>query len=193
MDKDNRKEKPEAEEKEEVKEEAKEEKPEEKGAKTPDPPSPELQIARLKEENEYLKDARLRILAEFDNFKKRTLREQLSIIANANEDIIRELLPVLENLERAIHPDHKTPETEAIYNGVEMICNQFNECLKKAGLKEINPAGEEFNPNLHEAVMHVESADVPENKIAQVLQKGYFLNEKVIQYAKVAVSKGNTK
>jgi molecular chaperone GrpE len=188
MDKDNRKEERDAEEKEE----AAAEKPGEKPKKS-EPPSPELQIAMLREENEHLKDARLRILAEFDNFKKRTLREQLSIIANANEDVIRELLPVLENFERAIHPDHKTPETEAIYNGVEMIHNQFYDCLKKAGLKEINPAGEEFDPNLHEAVMHVESDSVPENKIAQVLQKGYFLNEKVIQYAKVAVSKGNTK
>jgi molecular chaperone GrpE len=157
--------------------------------------SPQEEIEKLKETVEHLKDARLRIVAEFNNYKKRTAREQINLIAHANEDLIKELIPVLENFERALHPDHKKGkgmDYKAIYKGVEMIYNQYYEILKKTGLEEDNPVDQEFDAKKHEAMMYIESKEVPENKIAKVIQKGYLLNEKVIQYAKVAVSKGNT-
>ncbi|OGJ86026.1 MAG: nucleotide exchange factor GrpE [Candidatus Raymondbacteria bacterium RifOxyA12_full_50_37] len=149
------------------------------------------EIEKLKEDNQGLKDARLRLLAEFDNYKKRTARETVNLISTANEEIVSNILPVLENFERAIHPDHNTPETEKLFKGVEMIYNQFFDILRQAGLKEDNPIGDEFNPEKHEAVMQEASADIPEHHIVRVLQKGYVLNTKVLQYAKVVVSKGN--
>jgi molecular chaperone GrpE len=151
------------------------------------------EIRKLNEEIECLKDSRLRLLAEFDNYKRRTARENLKFIETANESLIKSILPVLENFERALHPDHKNSDTESLLKGIELIYNQFFEALKKAGLSDSNPVGEEFDSEKHEALMHVESADVPENRIVQVLQKGYSINNKMIQYAKVSVSKGDTK
>jgi molecular chaperone GrpE len=153
----------------------------------------EEEIKKLKEEIEGLKDSRLRLLAEFDNYKRRTARETMKIVETANESVIKSILPVLENFERALHPDHKDGDAEALLKGIELIYSQFFETLKKAGLTEYNPVGEEFSSEKHEAMMHIESPDVPENKIIQVYQKGYLLNNKMIQYAKVSVSKGNGK
>lgn len=149
------------------------------------------EIKKLKEEIEGLKDARLRLLAEFDNFKRRTARESGRLIESANEGLLKSILPVLENFERALHPDHKTGDCEALLKGVELVYTNFSDILKKAGLVEFNPVGEVFDPEKHEAIMHVESAEVPDSKIIQVFQKGYSLNNRMIQYAKVSVSKGN--
>jgi molecular chaperone GrpE len=150
------------------------------------------QIESLQGENESLKDARLRVLAEFDNYKRRTARESLRLVETANESLIRELLPVLENFERALDPCHKEKDIDAFYKGINLIYNLFSELLKKAGIVEHNPLGEDFDSEKHEAVMHMACPDVPEHKISQVLQKGYSLNNKMIKYAKVAVSKGNS-
>ena len=152
----------------------------------------EEEIKKLKDEVESLKDSRLRVLAEFDNYKRRTARDSVRLIESANESLLKSIIPVVENFERALHPDHKTGDADALLKGVELVYNHFIDILKKTGLTETNPTGEEFNPENHEAIMHIESADVPENKIIQVFQKGYTLNNKVIQYAKVSVSKGNT-
>ncbi len=153
--------------------------------------SKEDEIKKLKDEVECLKDSKLRILAEFDNYKRRTARDSVRLIESANEGLVKSIIPVLENFERALHPDHKNSDTEAIQKGIELVYNMFLDTLKKAGLTESNPIGEEFDPEKHEAIMHVDSNDVPENKINQVFQKGYNLNNKVVQYAKVSVSKGN--
>jgi molecular chaperone GrpE len=150
------------------------------------------QIEDLRGENEGLKDSRLRVLAEFDNYKRRTARDSIRMVECANENLVKELIPVLENFERALDPAHKEKDIDAFYKGVELIYNLFYDKLQKAGLAEYNPIGEEFNSEKHEALMHVASAEVPEHRITQVLQKGYSLNNKMIQYAKVAVSKGNS-
>ncbi|OGS33269.1 MAG: nucleotide exchange factor GrpE [Elusimicrobia bacterium RIFOXYB2_FULL_49_7] len=147
--------------------------------------------AKLKAEIESLKEGRLRLLAEFDNYKKRSAREQIQLIANASEAIIKDILPILENLDRALHPIHRENE-EAFQKGVELIHVQFLEILKKAGIEECNPLGETFSPDLHEALFYEVSEEYPQDKISKVLQKGYCLNGKVIQYAKVGVSKGNS-
>jgi molecular chaperone GrpE len=151
------------------------------------------EIKRLKEEIDCLKDSRLRVLAEFDNYKRRTARDSVKLIETANEGLIKDLIPVLENFERALHPDHKNGASEQMLKGIDLIYNMFYTVLKKAGLSEYSPAGEEFDSEKHEAMMHIDSVDVPENKVSQVFQKGYVLNNKVVQYAKVAVSKGNNK
>jgi len=145
----------------------------------------------LRNECQSAKDSKLRLLAEFDNYKRRTARESIRQVETANEELIKELLPVLENFERAMDPAHKEKDMDAFYKGVEMIYTLFSDKLKKVGLVESNPIGEEFNVDLHEALMQVESEEFPENKITQVFQKGFMLNNKVIQYAKVAVSKGS--
>lgn len=148
------------------------------------------EVASLKADLQAQKDSKLRLLAEFDNFKRRTARESIQLMECANEDLVKELIPVLENFERALDPAHKEKDIDAFYKGVELIYNLLNEKLKKAGLQAVDPKGEEFDAAFHEAVMHMASPDVPENKIAMVIQKGYKLNSKIIQYAKVAVSKG---
>jgi len=153
--------------------------------------SPEAQMESLKAEISCIKDSKLRLLAEFDNYKRRTARESIRTIELANESLIKTLLPVLGNFERALDPTHKEKDIEAFYKGVEMIYKGFFDAMKKAGVEEVNPMGEEFDSEKHEAVMQVASAEVPEHHIAQVLQKGYKLSERMLQYAKVAVSKGN--
>lgn len=161
----------------------------------PEPSAGELlqaEIKKLREEVESLKDSRLRIVAEFDNYKKRTAREQIQLMSCANEAMVRDLIPVLENFERALHPDHKEKEG-AVLRGIELIYAQLNELLKKAGIQEHNPVGQDFNPEQHEAILYEESKDTAQNKISKVFQKGYSLNSKMIQFAKVAVSKGNSK
>ncbi len=152
----------------------------------------EQTVKNLEDEVQGLKDSKLRLLAEFDNFKRRTAKESVRMVEFANEGLIKTLLPVLENFERALDPTHKESDIDAFYKGVEMIYKGFYEALKKVGVEEVNPIGEEFDSEKHEAIMQVESADVPEHHIALVMQKGYKIGEKMVQYAKVAVSKGNT-
>jgi molecular chaperone GrpE len=152
--------------------------------------SDEAQIESLKSEISCLKDSKLRLLAEFDNYKRRTARESLKTIEMANESLIKTLIPVLENFERALDPAHKEKDIEAFYKGIEMIYKGFFDAMKKAGVEEVNPMGEEFNSERHEAIMQAVSDDIPEHHISQVLQKGYKLSDRMIQYAKVVVSKG---
>jgi len=147
---------------------------------------------RLKDENAGLKDARLRLLAEFDNYKRRNARDSVRLVETANECLIKELIPVLENFERALDPAHKEKDVEAFYKGVDLIYNLFFNVLKKTGLAEHNPIGCDFDSEKHEAVMQIPCKEHPEHKVAQVIQKGYSLNNKMIKYAKVAVSKGNS-
>ncbi|MBL8028564.1 MAG: nucleotide exchange factor GrpE [Fibrobacteres bacterium] len=154
--------------------------------------STEAQIESLKAEISCAKDAKLRLLAEFDNYKRRTARESMRTIELANESLLKTLIPVLENFERALDPAHKEKDIEAFYKGVEMIYKGFFDAMKKAGVEEVNPIGEEFDSEKHEAVMQLASDTVPEHHIAQVLQKGYKLSDKMIQYAKVAVSTGKS-
>jgi molecular chaperone GrpE len=130
------------------------------------------------------------LLAEFDNFKRRTARESIKTIELANESLVKTLLPVLENFERALDPSYKEKGFDAFYKGIELIYKGFFDALKKTGVEEVNPLGEEFDSVKHEAVLQTASDDIPENHIVQVLQKGYKLSEKMIQYAKVAVSTG---
>ena len=127
----------------------------------------------------------MRLMAEFQNFKRRAAREKSDIHAYANEKIIGELLPVLDNFERAL--DTKSEDVEGYAKGMELIFTQLRTALEHAGLAEIPAMGEEFDPNVHSAVMTDDSDEHEDNHISKVLQKGYKLNDKVIRPSMVAV------
>jgi molecular chaperone GrpE len=127
----------------------------------------------------------MRLMAEFQNFKRRAAREKADIHAYANEKIVGEILPVLDNFERALSTD--PTDAEAYAKGMDLIFQQLKTALEHAGLKEIPALGEEFDPNVHNAVMTEDSDEHDDGKISKVLQKGYTLNDKVIRPSMVAV------
>lgn len=137
---------------------------------------------------EYLRRLQ-QLQAEYDNFRKRTQREKEDLAKYATERLIAELLPVLDNFERGLAASRKTREFESLMVGVEMICRQLTGALEKEGLVAIEATGQEFDPNKHEAVMHVESDDHPPNTVVEELQKGYCLKDKVIRPSMVKVCK----
>jgi molecular chaperone GrpE len=166
----------------------------------------EVQVDLLKEqlektEKEYkeLEDRLLRVAAEFDNYKKRTVREFQSIIKNANEELISQLVETLDNFQRALDSASRSNSTkssgdfDSFHKGVELIYQHFKDILGKEGLKEIKAIGEPFDPHLHEAVMQQESDEFPDGTVMDEISKGYLLNDKVIRHSKVIVSKGTQK
>lgn len=135
-------------------------------------------------------DRLLRLQAEFDNAKKRMEKERQEFVKFAQQDIIFEFLDVLDNLERALEAfEQKKEDPEVFLKGIEMILAHIYEMLKKNGVSAMEAKGKAFDPHLHEALMVVESNENPENTILEELQKGYFLNGKVLRTAKVKVSK----
>jgi molecular chaperone GrpE len=148
---------------------------------------------RLAEEVLLYKDRLVRLAAEFDNYKKRTGREFTALVKNAGESLITELLPILDNIERALQAPQTTEETRSFAQGFEMIRQQFLEKLEKAGMKEIAAEGTPFDPTRHEAVMAVENDEHPSDTVINVVEKGYTLNEKVLRAAKVIVTRAPTK
>ncbi len=145
----------------------------------------DLEIEELKKQLEEKNDLLLRTAAEFDNFKKRTEREKLTVAEFAKAGLIKQLLPILDNIDRAGMVEKDTPD---YIKGIEMIVKQFEGIAGNLGVVEIAKAGDEFNPELHEAVMHVEDETLGENVIAEVLQKGYKIGETVIRAAMVKVA-----
>ena len=163
--------------KEEVSEKAKEEKKKEK--------KKDKKASAAEEELAQEKDKYLRLYAEFDNYKKRTQREKDNLYGDIKANVIKEILPVYDNLARAL--EQKT-EDEAYYKGVEMTMNQFTQTLAKLGITEIPALGEKFDPNIHNAVMHVDDEEKGENEIVEVFQKGFMMGDKVIRFAMVKVA-----
>ena len=123
--------------------------------------------------------------AEFDNFKKRTEREKSGIAEYAKASVIKTLLPILDNIERSNSADSESPD---YIKGIELIIKQFGELANNLGIEEVGAAGEKFDPNYHDAVMHIEDEQFGENEIAEVLQKGYKLGDTVIRPAMVKVA-----
>lgn len=140
-------------------------------------------------ELEAMKDKYVRLFAEFENFRRRTAKENFELVAAANQKLIAKLTDVLDNFELAFDPKHKA-KPEDFEKGVKLIHSKFRDILNDEGLEEINPAGEEFDPNLHDALMQQPSETVPENRVVQALQKGYKLKGRILKHAKVIVSKG---
>lgn len=139
--------------------------------------------AQLDEKNDQL----LRMAAEYDNFRKRTQREKESLYSDCKVSVIKEMLPVIDNFERCVVFNEGT-SFEDYRKGVEMTYKQFGDMLKKLGIEAFGEVGEEFDPNLHNAVMHAQNEDLPENSISDVLMKGYKTGDKIIRAAMVAVA-----
>ena len=141
-------------------------------------------IEALKKEKEELREKLLRRLAEFENYKKRVLREKREYYSNIYAEIVKNLLPILDNFERAFA--EPSPE-ESFREGMELIMNQFRGFLEKEGLVEIEALGEKFDPNLHEAMMMEADPELPEGQIVEVLEKGYTFRGKLVRPSKVKV------
>ena len=131
------------------------------------------------------RDAHLRVAAEFDNFRKRTLKEKEQSYGNGKADAVEKLLPVYDNLERALN---QPTEDEAFKKGVEMTMTQLVGIFSGLGVEIFGNVGEDFDPNFHNAVMHTEDENFGENVICQVFQKGFKLGEKIIRFAMVQVA-----
>ena len=156
----------------------------------PAPESTESAEDILKAELAAANDRNLRLMAEFDNFRRRSAKEQLEIIETANGKLLEKLSEVLDNFERAFAAENKAKDLETFEKGMQMIHDQFAKVLADAGLEQLDPTGEEFDPNCHEALMQQPSEDVPENHVVTVFMKGYKLKNKILKPAKVIVSSG---
>lgn len=130
-------------------------------------------------------DRYIRLAADFDNYKKRSKAEKDGIYTAATADAVEQLLPVLDNLERALGA---AQEDSPLRTGVEMVLSQTEKIFEKMGVSPVGAPGDSFDPNIHNAVMHVEDEAFGENEIAEVLQKGYLLGDKVIRHALVKVA-----
>lgn len=140
---------------------------------------------KLKKELEESKDKYLRLMAEYDNFRKRSAKERLELSATVKGNTIGEILPVFDNFERALAAETQDTNYKA---GVEMIFKQFGDMLTKLGVEIIDPIGQTFDPNIANAVNQIEDENLGENEVAQVFQKGYKIGDKVIRYAMVVVA-----
>lgn len=143
---------------------------------------------KLEAEVAELKDKYLRLYADFENFRRRTAKEKLDLISNANEELMKAVLPVVDDFERAMASFETVSEIAPLKEGVGLIYNKFSKTLEAKGLKPMTAKGEVFDADLHESITQfpAPSADL-KGKVIDEIEKGYFLNEKVIRYAKVVV------
>ena len=166
-----------------AKKEKKETPVEEKAEETAVEAAPEVNPFEEKYNQEH--DARLRLAAEYDNYRKRTAVEKDSAYANGRADAIEKLLPVYDNLSRAMAQE---TEDAAFKKGVEMTMNELVKILTGFGVEIIGAVGDSFDPNLHNAIMHTEDESLPENAISQVFQQGFKMGDKMIRFALVQVA-----
>ena len=153
----------------------------------------EEQLANMLAEAQQMvneeKDRYLRLAAEFDNYRKRTLKEKAELIKNGGEKTLTAILPVLDDFERALKNMEATEETRAMKEGVELIFNKFNKVLEQEGLQKIETEGQAFDVDFHEAIALIPApSEDMKGKILDCVQTGYKLNDKVIRHAKVAVA-----
>jgi molecular chaperone GrpE len=151
------------------------------------PPQDPLEAAKA--EAQKNRDQLLRVAADFDNFKKRSRRELGDAVKVAREDLVRDLLPVFDNLERASAHAGTATDTKALADGISMVQRQFIDVLGKLGIERIAAVGQAFDPAVHEAVQHLETTDYPPGVVAMELQAGYRMAERVLRPALVVVAK----
>ena len=142
------------------------------------------EVEILTEKSNELADRLLRMTAEFDNFRKRTQKEKENLYKDAQAATIGSFLEVLDNLERAA----QAGDGDELSKGVDMVITQFKSVLEKMGVTEVDPKGQPFDPELHNAVSHIEDENVGENIVVNVFQKGYIMGERVIRFAMVQVA-----
>lgn len=148
--------------------------------------SAELEV--LRKEKEELLERLLRVQAEYDNFRKRTQKEKEADRKYKSQSVVTELLPVLDNFERALDMKPEEEAESGVFEGLEMVYRQMKEVLEKEGVEEIKTTGEPFDPHVHQAVMQVEDENYESNVVIEELQKGYRLKDRVIRPAMVKVN-----
>ena len=156
-----------------------------KAAETPEQPASAPAAAAAAEKPQEDSERYLRLMAEFDNYKKRSAKERENIYTDVRVDTVTKFLPVFDNLERALKTE---TADEAYKRGVEMTFNQLMDVFKKLGVEEIESVGKPFDPQLHNAVMHVEDEALGENEIVEEFQKGFKIGDKVIRFSMVKVA-----
>lgn len=144
------------------------------------------ELEKLKEEYEEFKKNHLRVLAEYDNFRKRTANEKAGIFNDGVSETVKQLLPVADNIERALAVTNADGET--MKKGLEMIAKQFNESFSKLNITEIGVVGESFDPEIHNAVSHIDNEELGDSIVSAVFMKGYKIGKKVIRHAMVQVA-----
>lgn len=154
-----------------------------------EPVTDDSEIEALKEQIAQLNDKSLRQLAEFDNFRRRTAKERIELIQTAGKDVITDLLDVLDDSERAQKQLETTSDIAQVKEGVSLVFSKLKNILTAKGLKPMEVVKEEFNPDLHEAITEIEAGEEMKGKIVAEVQKGYYLNDKIIRFAKVVVGK----
>ncbi len=152
-----------------------------------EPASEAAEIEKLKAELEKEKKDYLFLMADFDNFRKRTLKEKAELIKNGAESAMKGILPIVDDFERGLQAINDTEGAEAVKEGMVLIYNKFVKYLEQNGVKAMDSTGADFDDQLHEAVALVPGPEEQKNKVIDTLQKGYTLNDKVIRHAKVAV------
>jgi molecular chaperone GrpE len=149
--------------------------------------SPDKKLKELKEKNDELNDKFLRLYSEFDNYRKRTIKEKIDLQKSASRDLIDDLLPVLDDFERALQAFTEDKADSEVFKGIELIYNKLFNLLSQKGLEPMNSMGTDFNTDYHEAITNIEAGDELKGKVVDVIQKGYLLNGKVLRFAKVVV------
>lgn len=154
------------------------------GKKTDD----SAKLKELQKELQEQKDKHLRLSADFDNYRKRTLKEKIELAKLAGEEILVKILPVLDDLERAMRSIEEAHDLEAVKEGMNLIYNKFKEYLNQQGVQEIDAMHQEFDTDVHEAVTQIPVEDKElKGKVVDIIEKGYTLNDKVIRYSKVVI------
>ena len=145
-------------------------------------------VAKLENEVVEMKDKHIRLQAEFDNFRKRTLKEKMELMKSGGETVLISVLPVIDDVERALSAFEKVENDDPLKQGVTLIFNKFQEFLKQNGIREIDAKEADFDTDLHEAITKIPApTEELRGKVVDVVQKGYLLNDKVIRFAKVVI------
>lgn len=153
---------------------------------------PEDPLTAAIEEAKRLKDQWLRTAADFDNFRKRSRREVSDAAERGKEDLLKELLPVFDNLERAAEHAKSATEVTALADGIDLVIKQFIDTLSKIGVEKLDAVGQAFDPSVHEAIQHLETNEVPPGSVAHQVQAGYKLNGRLIRPCMVVVAKAQS-
>lgn len=147
----------------------------------------EQQGPSAEEQVEMWRDKYMRLQAEFDNYRKRTLREKMDLVASGGADVLKSMLSVLDDVHRAVAASEKSEDIAALREGERLVAQKFEETLRQKGVVEIEAVGEEFNPDFHEAVARFAAGKEKQGKVIDVIQRGYMLGDKVLRYVKVVV------
>lgn len=148
------------------------------------------EFEELKTENERLNDRILRLRADFDNFRRRTVKERGDIARRSNENLLGELIPVIDHFEMGLQTASDSGVDESVQNGFGLVYDQLVQAVEKAGVERIDAEGEEFNPHLHECISHIPSDDVPEGQVSAQTRCGYKIGNYILRAAQVVVSSG---